>query len=294
MASRLTELLHRIDGESEIILVNDGSTDASEKLINELAKKDPRIVGIHLSRNFGHQIAITAGMEQSRGDAIIIMDADLQDPPEVALDLIEKWKQGYDVVNARRRIRKGESALKKITASLFYRILSRMTDLDIPVDVGDFRLVDRKALSAFLQLKENNRFVRGMFSWIGFRQTYVLFDRDSRHAGKTKYPFGKMLKLAVNGILSFSDAPLRYVLNIGFLVSGISFLAAITVVVIKILGVFSVPGWTSLVLINACLGGIQLVVVGVLGQYIARIHEEVKGRPLYLVRAITTKDARQK
>ncbi len=281
---RLAALLEKMDGESEVVLVDDGSSDSSYELMAAMRKTDPRFKLLRLSRNFGHQIAVTAGLDAATGNAVIVMDADLQDPPEVALDLAARWREGFDVVYAIREERRGESPFKRATAKLFYRTFRRMTDVDVPLDVGDFRLIDRRALDAFRSMRETNRYVRGMFSWIGFRQSGVPFRREERFAGETKYPLGKMVKFATDGIVSFSAAPLRLALKLGFAVAGLSFLMGAVFLVSKIAGLYSVPGLASIAVFVAFLGGIQLFLLGIVGEYIARIHDEVKGRPLYLVR----------
>jgi dolichol-phosphate mannosyltransferase len=273
-----------MDGECEVILVDDGSSDRSYELMATAHENDARFKVLRLSRNFGHQIAVTAGLDAASGDAVIVMDADLQDPPEVALDLAARWREGFDVVYAVREERHGESSFKRLTATAFYRVFRRMSDVDVPLDVGDFRLVDRRALDAFRSMRETNRYVRGMFSWIGFSQVGVSFRREERYAGETKYPLRKMVKFATDGIVSFSAAPLRYALKIGFAVSGLSFLMGLVFLLSKILGLYSVPGLASIAVFVAFLGGIQLFLIGILGEYIARIHDEVKGRPLYLIR----------
>jgi dolichol-phosphate mannosyltransferase len=281
---RMQAILSQLDGSSEVILVDDGSRDGSDLLMLELHSKDPRFKNLCLSRNFGHQVAISAGMDHSQGQATIIMDADLQDPPEVVLEMVSKWKEGYEVVYGVRRQREKETFFKKCTATLFYRILRKVSEIQIPSDVGDFRLVDRKALNAFLQLKEKSRYVRGMFSWIGFKQIPVYYVRQGRFAGETKYPFRKMLKLAKDGIISFSSAPLKLALHLGFIISGVAFLTGVWAILLKVTGQYTVTGWTSLAVMVAFLGGTQLIVIGILGEYISRIHDEVKGRPLYYVR----------
>jgi glycosyltransferase involved in cell wall biosynthesis len=281
---RMVTVLDQLGSLAEVILIDDGSRDNSFALMLGITQKDPRFKAIQFARNFGHQIAITAGMDAALGDATIVMDADLQDPPEVVLQMIEKWREGFEIVYAVRSDREGETLFKKLTATLFYRALKAVTDVDIPLDVGDFRLVDRKALEAFKSLRENNRFVRGMFSWIGFRQTGVKFQRAERYAGTTKYPFRKMWKLAMDGVISFSTAPLRLALNIGFLVSVLSFLLGFAAILSKIAGWYTVPGWASVMVVTSFLGGVQLIVLGFLGEYIGRIHDEVKDRPLYIVR----------
>jgi dolichol-phosphate mannosyltransferase len=245
---------------------------------------DSRFKVLRLSRNFGHQIAITAGMDVAAGDAVIVMDADLQDPPEVVLEMAARWREGFDVIYGVREGRLGDTRFKKTTASAFYRLLRRISNIDVPLDVGDFRLVDRRALEAFKAMRETNRYVRGMFSWIGFRQVGVSFRRNERFAGDTKYPLTKMLKFATDGVVSFSAAPLRLALNLGFAVSALSFVFGLVALVFKLAGLYSIPGLASIAVFVAFLGGMQLLVLGLMGEYIARIHDEVKDRPLYIVR----------
>ncbi len=269
--------------DSEFILINDGSQDRTAEMLQELREKDPRIKYINLSRNFGHQAAITAGMDLCRGDAVIIMDADLQDPPEVVLEMLDRWREGYQVVHAKRTQRKGESIFKKMTAHLFYRLLDVMTPVKIPLDSGDFRLVDRAPLNAFLKLREHDRFVRGMFAWGGFRSTEVEFERDERRAGETKYSFSKMMNLGLSAILSFSDTPLRIIVQLGALMSIFSFFYAGFIFVKAVFFDVYQSGWPTIVTLILFLSGIQLAVIGVVGLYIGRIHQETKGRPLYLV-----------
>lgn len=283
LQKRLSNILSKLDGAWEVLFIDDGSSDASSEIIIDMTKNEHRFKFIQLSRNFGHQIAITAGMDNASGDAIIIMDADLQDPPHVILSMVQKWKEGYEVVYAVRKSRKGESLFKKLTAKIYYRILKKLSEIDIPMDTGDFRLVDRKALNAFLQLRENHRFVRGMFTWVGFKQIGVEFERPERFAGDTHYTISRMLKLATDGILSFSYVPLRTVLTLGFWIAALSMLGAIYAVIGHLTG-HTIEGWTSIFVLVAFLGGIQLMVLGILGEYIGRIHEEVKRRPLYIVR----------
>ncbi|MDO8682218.1 MAG: glycosyltransferase family 2 protein [Armatimonadota bacterium] len=282
---RLSELMERLDAETEIIMVDDGSSDQSFQIMSDISRRDKRFKIIQLSRNFGHQTAITAGMDSATGEAVIIMDADLQDPPEVALDMIARWREGYEVVYGARDEREGESVFKKATAAVFYRTLRKLTDLDIPLDVGDFRLVDRKAMDVFNTMREHSRYVRGMFSWIGFKQTGVKYKRSSRFAGSTKYPLKKMLKLAMDGVISFSTAPLRLALNAGFFIAAISFLAGTWAIFVKLFGSGVIPGWTSILVVVSFMNGVQLILIGLLGEYIGRIYEEVKGRPLYIVKA---------
>ncbi|MBI4744684.1 MAG: glycosyltransferase family 2 protein [Actinobacteria bacterium] len=280
---RLTQVLNKLDGASEVIFVNDGSKDNSLTLLSELSEKDNRVKVISLSRNFGHQIAITTGIDYAKGQAVIIMDADLQDPPEIIPRLIEGWKNGYDIVYAVREKRKGESFFKKITASLFYKLIRKITNVDIPMDAGDFRLLSRRVVDRLKTFEERNRFVRGLISWMGYKQIGIRFKRDKRFAGKTKYPLRKMLKFAFDGITSFSFVPLQIATYFGFFISFCSFLYAFYVIAIKLLTNKLVPGWTSLIVTVLFLGGIQLITLGIVGEYIGRIYDEVKRRPLYLV-----------
>jgi polyisoprenyl-phosphate glycosyltransferase len=283
LAAHLTEVMDALDGDAETILVDDGSRDRTYELMVEAAREEPRLRLIRLSRNFGHQIALTAGVDVAAGDAVIVLDADLQDPPEVVLELAARWREGYDVVYAVREARVGETRFKRATASAFYRGFNRISEVQVPLDVGDFRLVDRRALDVFSQMRESNRFVRGMFSWIGLRQTGVAYTRQERFAGETKYPLRKMLRFAATGVISFSAAPLRAALNLGFFVSFLAFAYGIWSVIVKVTGFYEVPGWTSIVVVTTFIGGIQLIVLGVIGEYIGDIHAEVKRRPLYVV-----------
>ena len=280
---RLDQLLPRLDGPAEVIFVDDGSRDTSSIVLAARARENPAFRFIGLSRNFGHQIAITAGMDHARGDAVIVMDADLQDPPELVLDMIAKWREGFEIVYAQRISREGESSFKKATAALYYKIVGKLATVDIPRNVGDFRLIDRKVLQAFSAMREKDRYVRGMFAWMGFKQAAVPFHRPPRAAGETKYPLRKMLKLAANGIVSFSDAPLRLALWVGMAVSILALLYALWVVVGSLLGSDYVRGWSSTVVITSFLIGVNMLMTGIMGLYVGRIHNEVKGRPLYLV-----------
>jgi len=281
---RLDLLLGRLDGPAEAIFVDDGSSDSGPIVLQALAKRDPRFRYIGLSRNFGHQVAITAGMDAATGDAIVVMDADLQDPPEVVEELIAKWKEGYEVVYARRLSRAGESRFKRFTAHLFYRVLGRMSSVGIPADVGDFRLIDRKVLEALRQMPEQDRFVRGMIAWLGFKQTEVTFHRLERVAGETKYPLFKMARLALNAALGFSDAPLRLAIWCGLAVSGLALLYGGYVMALWLMHDSSlVAGWSSTIIIVSLLCGINMLMTGIVGLYVGRIHAEVKRRPLYVV-----------
>ena len=283
LAERLSPVLDELDGPSEVILVDDGSSDRSLEAIRALSSHDSRFRGVQLSRNFGHQVAITAGIDLARGDAVVIMDGDLQHPPEVIPELVQRWRDGFEVVYAVRADRAGEPRLKRTTARWFYRALGRLTDLDMPANAGDFRLVDRRALDAFRALRETNRYVRGMFSWIGFRQTGIPYRYEARVGGETKYTFKRMSQLAANALTSFSSAPLRLALHLGFVVATVSIVAAVAAVIANLAGAFTVPGWTSLVFVTSFLGGVQLFILGVVGVYLGRVYEEVKGRPLYIV-----------
>jgi dolichol-phosphate mannosyltransferase len=282
---RLAPVLDALDGPAEVVLVDDGSTDGSYGIMLGLQQRDARIKVLRLSRNFGHQIAITAGLDHAQGNAVIIMDADLQDPPEVALELAKKWRDGFQMVYAVRDDRAGESRTKLATARWFYRIMGRMSEVPVPHDAGDFRLVDRKALSSVLSMREHRRYMRGMFAWVGYDQVGVRYAREARHAGTTKYPLRRMLTFATDGIVSFSAVPLRVALNVGFIVSVLSFLLGLGTVVLKIVGYGElIPGWASIAVAVTFLSGVQLTVLGVMGEYIARIYDEVKDRPLYIVR----------
>ena len=281
---RLDLLMQELDAPAEAIVVDDGSTDCSSIILRGKAKDDPRYRYIGLSRNFGHQIAITAGMDAASGEAVIVMDADLQDPPEVVGEMIERWKQGYDVVYGRRLSRKGESRFKQWTASFFYRLLGCFSSVDIPRDTGDFRLVGRKALEAFRAMPEQDRFVRGMFAWVGFRQTEVAFHRLPRLAGQTKYPLWKMIRLAANGVIGFSDAPLRLAIWCGFAVSACAGLYGASVILRWMEGDPTlVVGWSSTIIVVSFLSGINMIMTGIMGLYVGRIYAEVKRRPLYIV-----------
>jgi dolichol-phosphate mannosyltransferase len=283
LVRRLGELLDELDADGEAILVDDGSRDGTYERMVEATADDARFRLVRLSRNFGHQIALTAGVDLAAGDAVIVMDADLQHPPEVVLELAERWRAGYDVVYAVREERAGETRFKRTTAAWFYRGFNRISEVQVPVDVGDFRLVDRRVLDVFHEMRESNRFVRGMFSWIGLNQTGVSYIGEGRFAGESKYPVRRMLRFAAAGVISFSSAPLRVALNLGFLVSIFSFGFGVWSIIVKLSGLYEVPGWTSLVVVTTLIGGVQLIVLGVIGEYIGSIHDEVKRRPLYVI-----------
>jgi glycosyltransferase involved in cell wall biosynthesis len=272
-------------GESwELILIDDGSTDSSTEVIKSLSAEDRRVRPVIFARNFGHQIAITAGLDYARGDVVIIMDADLQDPPEVITDLVAKWREGYEVVYAVREERVGESWFKKFTAAFFYRLINRITDVSIPLDTGDFRLVDRKVVDTLNKMRERHRFPRGMAAWVGFRQIGVPYKRAARFAGETKYPFNKMLRLALNAITGFSYFPLQLATYFGFVCAGISALAIPIVIVLRLAGSQAFFGQATTLIAVLFLGGVQLISLGILGEYVGRIYDEAKGRPLYIVR----------
>lgn len=282
LIGRLCDLADDLDGRAEFIFVDDGSTDSSLDIILRKRTDDLRIKALSFSRNFGHQIAITAGMDLAQGQAIIVMDADLQDSPEIVLRMVKKWQEGYEVVYAKRLSRDGETVFKKLTAKVFYRLLNFMTQVDIPVDTGDFRLIDRKALFTLNQMRESDRFVRGMVAWLGFKQTAVEYHRGERFAGETKYPLKNMIRLAVAAILGFSDLPIRLAVLFGGIISGCSFSYGCFVLIKTLLTGRETPGWTSLITATSFLGGLHLLVIGVIGLYIGRIYEEVKRRPLYV------------
>ena len=281
---RVKEVMDSSGEPWELILVDDGSTDGSTERIRELARNDKTVRPVIFARNFGHQVAITAGWDYARGDAIIIIDADLQDPPEVILELAEKWKEGYEVVYAVRGEREGESWFKLWTASLFYRLIYRITDVKIPVDTGDFRLMDRKVVNVLKQMKERHRFPRGMSAWVGFKQVGVTYKRAARHAGVTKYPFKKMFRLAINAITGFSYFPLQVATFFGFISAGISILAIPVVIIMRMAGNGAFFGQATTLIAVLFLGGVQLISLGILGEYVGRLYDEAKGRPLYIVR----------
>jgi glycosyltransferase involved in cell wall biosynthesis len=280
---RLTRVMEGLVEPYEIIFVNDGSQDDSTPLLRDFQARDERVKFLNFSRNFGHQIAITAGLDYSSGQAAVVMDADLQDPPEVIPQLIEQWRKGYDVVFAVRAKRQGEGLFKRATAAIFYRLLRRMTATEIPLDAGDFRLMSRRAVEALQSIRERNRFIRGLAGWIGFRQTSVTFVRDVRQLGETKYPLKKMLRFALNGLLSFSLVPLQLASYLGFLISSIGFFYIAYAIGLKLFTDRVVLGWTSVMVAVLFLGGVQLISLGIIGEYIGRIYEEVKQRPLYVV-----------
>jgi len=284
---RLSSVISKNIGRFEIIYIDDGSTDDTLENLGTIANKNIRILS--LSRNFGHQIAVTAGIDAAIGDVVVVIDADLQDPPEVILEMIAAWKRGADVVYGVRSSRDGETKFKLATAKFFYRLIGALSETKIPHDTGDFRLMDRKVVEAFKKMPERDRFIRGMISWIGFQQVPVFYDRDKRFAGETKYPLKKMLKFATDGVLSFSTKPLQIATLIGIIISALSFVGIIYALIARLFGSGWVPGWTLLFIAVSFLGGVQLIFLGLIGEYIGRIYGESKKRPLYFLKKNTEK-----
>ena len=280
---RICEVMDSTGEQWELVLINDGSRDRTPELMRELRAGDPRVKVVDFARNFGHQIAVTAGLDYAQGDAVIVIDADLQDPPEVILDLLAEWREGYEVVYAVRAKRMGETWFKEFTARAFYRIIYRITDIDIPMDVGDFRLMDRKAVNALKGIREKHRFMRGLSVWIGFRQTGVEYVRAERYAGETKYPLKKMLKFALDGITSFSYLPLQLATYVGFICAALAVMGIIVTVILRLSGSQAFYGQATTLVSVLFLGGVQLICLGIIGEYLGRIYDEVKGRPLYIV-----------
>lgn len=280
---RLQKCISQLPVQPEYIFVNDGSHDRSFELIKQLASKNQSVRYIDFSRNFGHQVAVTAGIDACSGDSVVIIDADLQDPPELISELYKKWQEGYEVVYAKRRTRAGENFLKRITAKMFYRALKRITSINIPVDTGDFRIIDRKIVEILKQMPEQQKFLRGQISWAGFRQTYIEYDRSERNAGKTGYTYKKMIRFALDGITSFSNFPLKFATMAGFTVSCISFFIILYALYERFITKNYVAGWASLMLSILFLGGIQLISIGIIGEYISRLSANIRNRPLYIV-----------
>jgi dolichol-phosphate mannosyltransferase len=279
---RVSLVMDRMDGEVELLLINDGSRDRSLELMRKLHQEDRRVNYLSLARNFGHQIAVTAGLNFARGQVIVILDADLQDPPELIPDMVEKWRQGYELVYAQRTQRRRESWFKRMMAYLFYRILKRLADVDIPTDTGDFCLMDRKIVDALNAMPERNRYIRGLRAWVGFRQTVLRFERDPRFAGEVKYTFRKSLALATNGLVSFSRVPLRLATYMGLLAATLALIMVVLILYWRLVQPYSpVTGFAMIAMSVFFLGAVQLICIGILGEYIGRIYEEVKGRPLY-------------
>jgi len=284
---RASTTLSGLEGlEYELVFVDDGSSDDSYERLSGLAREDPRVRVIKFSRNFGHQVAITAGVDRAAGDCVVVIDSDLQDPPEVIADMVEKWRAGYDVVYGERSQRDGEGYLKLLTASVFYRALGRIAGISIPPDVGDFRLMSRRAVNELRRLREKDRFVRGLVSWIGFRQTGVTYHRDARYAGETKYPYRKMIKFALDGLTSFSTVPLKVATWLGYLASFLAFAYLASVFVQKWILGNTVQGWATTMVAMLFLGGVQLICLGIIGEYVGRIFNETKLRPMYIIEEI--------
>ncbi|ACV64974.1 glycosyl transferase family 2 [Desulfofarcimen acetoxidans DSM 771] len=280
---RLKKVMDTTGESYELLFVNDGSSDQTAEIIDRICRQDDHVKLINFSRNFGHQIAISAGMDNALGQAVVVIDADLQDPPEVIWQMIERWKKGYEVVYATRKERKGETLFKKWTAAAFYRLLKFITDIDIPVDTGDFRLIDRKVCNVMKNLKEKNRFVRGLVSWVGFRQTAVEYVREERFAGESKYPLRKMIKLSLDAITTFSYKPLKLAVCLGFVFSSLSLVYLFFALLERLIGTYTLPAWALLIAMGIFLNGIILSVLGIIGEYIGRIYDESKGRPLYII-----------
>lgn len=283
---RISQVLDGTGEPWELLLVNDGSRDRTPEIMRELHARDPRVKVVDFARNFGHQIAVTAGMDYARGDAVVLIDADLQDPPELILDMLAKWREGYEIVYAVRTERKGETWFKRFTAKLFYRLIYKITDINIPMDTGDFRLMDRKVVNALKTMREKHRFLRGMSVWVGFRQTGVKYVRAERYAGETKYPFKKMLKFALDGITSFSYLPLQLATYIGFAAALLAVVGIIVTIILRLSGSQAFYGQATTLVSVLFLGGVQLISLGIIGEYLGRIYDEVKGRPLYIVREV--------
>lgn len=281
--NRLKKTVSHLTQNYEFIFVNDGSSDHSLFEILKLSETNHRVLYINFSRNFGHQIAVTAGLDVCKGEAVVIIDGDLQDPPELILELYQKYREGYEVVYAKRKSRKGENFFKRLTAKAFYRILKAITSIKIPLDTGDYRLIDKKVVHYLKQMPEQNKFLRGQIAWIGFKQTEVFFDREKRKYGKTNYSIGKMLHFAMDGITSFSDVPLKIVTRLGFLISFVAFLIIFYASYSHFVLQQTISGWTSLIMSATLIGGVQLISIGIIGEYLSRINKNVLNRPLYIV-----------
>lgn len=281
---RLKKVLEQLTKQYELIFINDGSKDNSIALVKALSKQHPEVRYIDFSRNFGHQVAVTAGLDKSRGDAVVIIDADLQDPPELIIDMYNKMKEGFQVVYAKRKQRKGESWFKLWTAKMFYRLLSRITSISIPVDTGDFRIMDKKIVQILREMPEKNKYLRGQISWIGFNQTYVEYERQERQGGETGYTFQKMLRFALDGITGFSDLPLKIVTYFGFLVSIFAFIIMLYALYSRYIIKDYEPGWASLMVVILFIGGVQMIAVGIIGEYLSRMNNNLRNRPLYIIR----------
>ncbi|MCK4663406.1 MAG: glycosyltransferase family 2 protein [Bacteroidales bacterium] len=282
--NKVIEVINKLTKDYEVIFINDGSTDKSLEIIKDLSVKGDKVRFIDFSRNFGHQLAVMAGLEHCKGKKVVIIDADLQDPPDLIVEMYKKMDEGYDVVYAKRKKRKGENFFKKVTAKIFYRLLSNITSFDIPIDTGDFRIINRRIIEVLKQMPEQHKYLRGQIAWMGFNQTYVEYERKERHAGKTGYSFKKMSRFALDGITSFSDFPLKLATFMGFIVAGIAFLLILYALYSRFIIKDFVPGWASLMLSVLFIGGVQLISIGIIGEYISRIAANGRKRPLYLIK----------
>ena len=283
LEAAIREQLDALELPAEVILIDDGSRDRSRELLREMAARDERFRSVHFSRNFGHQAAVTAGLHFARGKAVVVMDADLQDPPSLLRTMVERWREGYDVVYAQRAKRHGDGSLKRAIAFVYYRLLRRMTDVDIPADTGDFCLMDRRVVDLLNRMPERNRYLRGLRAWLGFRQVSVTFERPPRHAGEPKYTFWKSLALGINGVVGFSKIPLRFATYLGLAVSAVSAVLAVWAFYQRLIGGNTVRGWASTMVVMLLLGGVQLLMIGVVGEYLSRIYDEVKQRPMFVI-----------
>ena len=290
---RVVAVMEQVGEPFEVVLINDGSSDGTFRVMRALHERDPRVRVVDFSRNFGHQIAISAGLDYARGDAVIIMDSDLQDPPEVIPQLIARWKAGVEVVYAQRARRKGETRFKLLTAAAFYRLIARITSVEIPRDTGDFRLLDRRVVETLVTMREQHRFMRGLSAWVGFRQEAVPYDRHERFAGATKYPLRKMIRFALDAITAFSYAPLQLATSFGFILAALSLVGIVIAILVRVFG-GAIQGQGTTLIVVLFLGGIQLIFLGIIGEYLGRIYDEVRARPLYIVREVLDEDDQQR
>jgi dolichol-phosphate mannosyltransferase len=290
---RVVAVMEQVGEPFEVVLVNDGSSDGTFRVMRALHERDPRVRVVDFSRNFGHQIAISAGLDYARGDAVIIIDSDLQDPPEVIPQLIARWKAGVEVVYAQRARRTGETRFKLLTAAAFYRLIARITSVEIPRDTGDFRLLDRRVVETLVTMREHHRFMRGLSAWVGFRQEAVPYDRHERFAGATKYPLRKMIRFALDAITAFSYAPLQLATSFGFLLAALSLVGIVVAIIVRVFG-GAIQGQGTTLIVVLFLGGIQLIFLGIIGEYLGRIYDEVRARPLYIVREVLDEDDQQR
>ena len=290
---RVVAVMEQVGEPFEVVLINDGSSDGTFRVMRALHERDPRVRVVDFSRNFGHQIAISAGLDYARGDAVIIIDSDLQDPPEVIPQLIARWKAGVEVVYAQRARRTGETRFKLLTAAAFYRLIARITSVEIPRDTGDFRLLDRRVVETLVTMREHHRFMRGLSAWVGFRQEAVSYDRHERFAGATKYPLRKMIRFALDAITAFSYAPLQLATSFGFLLAALSLVGIVVAIIVRVFG-GAIQGQGTTLIVVLFLGGIQLIFLGIIGEYLGRIYDEVRARPLYIVREVLDEDDQQR